>query len=406
MGNGPAGVSFKDINNYQRQFAARVKTELETQRPTAAGAVIDKQEEALAKDDVVSSQAIRDYAKENGWDTNELNAALAKYDGDQDGLVNEQEFDKLAGEMQDHEDRALVNEIYDEVQHRPPTDDEMTAMMAHIQRLRDARVEFERMKKILKGEESEDEGGAAPPAPGGSAAPSGGAPAASGGSPGASGGSPGASGGSPGASGGSPAASGGSPTGGESSGSSAPAAAAGPAQEASTATTAKAGQVPYINQYSDSNSNNGSNCGPTSMAMIAKAFGYGTNLSNGDLIATLGAAGGTTEAGTSWAGINAMAAKMGKPCQEHAPDAGWIKQQLEAGKLVCANGDYYSMAPHDASKRGQGGHYVAVIGMDANGNFLVNDPADKGISPKAYTADQLNAFMHGNKNGGQAFAIG
>lgn len=197
--------------------------------------------------------------------------------------------------------------------------------------------------------------------------------------------------------------------------SAAPGTPAASATEAPTgeAVTDKAGQVPYINQYQPSGNdgsytNGPSNCGPSSMAMIARAYGYGQGMSDAQLINHLGRMGGTTGAGTGVNGIAAMAQGMGKGAETRGPGANvdWIRQQLEAGKLVVANGDYYAMPPHDASKIGSGGHYVSVIGLDANGNFLVNDPADSGISPRAFTADQLARFISSNANGGYQVAVG
>lgn len=101
-----------------------------------------------------------------------------------------------------------------------------------------------------------------------------------------------------------------------------------------------------------------------------------------------------------------MAAKMGKNCVSNPGDPNWIEQQLEQGKLICANGDYFALPLHDASRTGQGGHYIAIVGVDGNGNFLVNGPADSSINGKAYTPAQFQAFLRGNSNGGQVFAIG
>ena len=74
--------------------------------------------------------------------------------------------------------------------------------------------------------------------------------------------------------------------------------------------------------------------------------------------------------------------------------------------MVVANGDYYAMADHNRAKIGQGGHYVAVVGMDASGNFLVNDPADANIKGRAFTPDELATFIKSNSNGGYQVAIG
>lgn len=171
--------------------------------------------------------------------------------------------------------------------------------------------------------------------------------------------------------------------------------------------------APYINQYhpdgeANGYTNGGSNCGPTSMAMIARAFGYGQGLTDAQLINQLGGFGHTTADGTSVNGIAAMAQAIGKTGDIHGPgpDTAWIAEQLRAGKLVVANGDYYAMGSHDRSKIGSGGHYVAVIGLDADGNFLVDDPADNGIRGRAFTPEALAVFIKSNNNGGYQIAIG
>jgi hypothetical protein len=87
--------------------------------------------------------------------------------------------------------------------------------------------------------------------------------------------------------------------------------------------------------------NGPSNCGPTSMAMIARAFGYGAGMTDAQLINHLGQQGGTSAAGTSVNGIVAMAQAMGKQGQIRGPgaNADWIREQLQQGKKVVANGD-------------------------------------------------------------------
>lgn len=174
--------------------------------------------------------------------------------------------------------------------------------------------------------------------------------------------------------------------------------------------SANAGKVPYINQYHPAGAANGytngpSNCGPTSMAMIARAFGYGNGMSDAKLINHLGRIGGTTSAGSSVNGIAAMAHAMGKNAQIRGPGANveWIAQQLKAGKYVVANGDYYAMPPH-ANGAKTSGHYVTVAGMDKSGNFIVRDPADQRVS--TITPQQLASFIRSNPNGGYQIAIG
>ena len=169
-------------------------------------------------------------------------------------------------------------------------------------------------------------------------------------------------------------------------------------------------KVPYINQYRPIGAENGysngaANCGPTSAAMIARAFGYGKGMSDAQLINHLGSIGGTNSNGTGVNGIAAMARAMGKSATTKGPgpDLEWMKEQLRAGKLVVANGDYHAMPPHQNESK-TSGHYVCVAGVDSNGNFLVRDPADSNV--KTITPAQMQHFLTSNPNGGWATSIG
>lgn len=169
-------------------------------------------------------------------------------------------------------------------------------------------------------------------------------------------------------------------------------------------------EVPNISQYRPAGAENGysngpSNCGPTSMAQIARALGYGKGMTDAQLINHLGSIGGTTSAGTSVNGIVAMARAMGKEGVVRGPGANveWMKEQLRAGKLLVANGDYYAMPPHQNEAR-TSGHYVTVAGLDANGNFIVRDPADLNV--RTITPAQMAHFINSNPNGGWCISIG
>lgn len=178
-------------------------------------------------------------------------------------------------------------------------------------------------------------------------------------------------------------------------------------------TTSKAGKAPYINQYSPAGASGGywngpANCGPTSMAIIARAFGYGKSMSDAALINHLGKMGGTSGNGTNVNGIAAMAKGIGKSAVTKGPGAqvDWIASELRAGKLVVANGDYHAMAPHINPNK-TSGHYVAVIGLDSQGRFLVHDPAwNNGGAPIALSRDQLATFIRSNPNGGWQISVG
>ncbi|MBM3275006.1 MAG: C39 family peptidase [Candidatus Sericytochromatia bacterium] len=169
-------------------------------------------------------------------------------------------------------------------------------------------------------------------------------------------------------------------------------------------------QTPYISQYSPAGrefgyTNGNANCGPASMAMVARAIGYGSNLNDAQLINYLGGVGRTGASGTSVNGIAAMAQTMGLAAEIRGsgPDTAWIAQQLTAGRYVVANGDYFAMAPH-ANPNRTSGHYVLITGRDAYGRFLVQDPADPDA--RAVDEQELAHYIRSNTNGGFQVAVG
>jgi hypothetical protein len=175
-------------------------------------------------------------------------------------------------------------------------------------------------------------------------------------------------------------------------------------------------QVPWISQLNPAGSEFGysnatANCGPASMAMIARANGWGTGLSDAQLINQLGAIGGTTADGTSINGIAAMAQAMGQKAEINGlPEVGaqgmlnWIDSSLAAGKSIVANGDFYSEPGRDSSQ-GPSGHYIDVVGKDESGNYKIRDPWSKEIT--TMSPQQLTTFLQNNPvNHGYAVAIG
>jgi hypothetical protein len=175
-------------------------------------------------------------------------------------------------------------------------------------------------------------------------------------------------------------------------------------------------QVPWISQLNPSGSEFGysnatANCGPASVAMIARAKGWGAGLTDAQLINQLGAIGGTTADGTSINGIAAMAQAMGQKAEINGlPEVGaqgmlsWIDSSLAAGKKIVANGDFYSEPGRD-SGQGPSGHYIDVVGKDESGNYKIRDPWSKEVT--TMTPDQLVNFLKNNPvNHGYAVAIG
>lgn len=169
-------------------------------------------------------------------------------------------------------------------------------------------------------------------------------------------------------------------------------------------------KVPWISQMSPAGAqfgyqNGPANCGPASMAMIARSMGYGANMTDAQLINQLGAIGGTTGEGSSINGIVAMAQAMGATAEINGPkaDLNWIDQQLAAGKSIVANGDYYSEPGHFGN--GPSGHYLDVVGKSADGNYIIRDPMDQGLT--TMSPAELTTFINNNPvNGGFCVAIG
>lgn len=141
------------------------------------------------------------------------------------------------------------------------------------------------------------------------------------------------------------------------------------------------GRVPEINQLgpagNDGNYWNGSsNCGPASLAMVARAVGWGGHLTDSQLVMEMFSRAGTTGDGTGVQAMASAAQSIGLNAQ-----IGWnttnvdqIAADLRAGKMVIANGDFYALGTPDRSNNRDSGHYVVIEGLDEGGNFIVNEP--------------------------------
>lgn len=185
------------------------------------------------------------------------------------------------------------------------------------------------------------------------------------------------------------------------------------ARTLSSRAPAPAGQglaVPYISQLSSSGGaddwNAQSNCGPTSMAMIARAFGVHPEWLDGTLVNWLGEQGGVGAAGAGWPQVQAMARAAGLSAGEpmYGDDLAWVRRQLAAGNLIAANGDRRVTLDHASFDDGvSGGHWIVVTGVLPNGNFSVLDPSTdcKELSP-----DELRRYFNTREGGGVALAVG
>jgi hypothetical protein len=177
-------------------------------------------------------------------------------------------------------------------------------------------------------------------------------------------------------------------------------------EETTTPSTGERYDVPYINQMSsdgwEDDWNASSNCGPTTMAMIAKGFGLGQGTSDGAMVNQLANSIGMGSEGVGYTGMQAMGEQLGLSSEVNAgSDVDWIRQQLEQGNMVAANGDrsvtlQNEDTPYASGSMG-GGHWIAVTGMTPEGNFIVKDPS---TTCRELTPDELSRFLATNDHGG------
>ena len=128
-----------------------------------------------------------------------------------------------------------------------------------------------------------------------------------------------------------------------------------------------------------------SGCGPTAMSMVVSQASNGkvTPTQMADLASRTGF---RDETGTNAGFIGFAGDTYGLQHQDaYNPSAEYIQQQVAAGNSVVLNG--YSNGSNNSAFT-KAGHYVVAVGMDDNGNILVNDPRGKEYS-RAYAPSEL-----------------
>jgi hypothetical protein len=149
-----------------------------------------------------------------------------------------------------------------------------------------------------------------------------------------------------------------------------------------------------------------SRCGPTSMAMVARGFHLGAGKSDAALIESLDRVDdGQVNRATAPAGIVRMAAALRLRATVHRGfDGAWVRRVLRRGSLVIALGRPRFLPQTEAHT---GGHYVAIVGVSANGDFIVNDPyrAASRSGRRYRVADGTLASFVRHKPNGRLFAI-
>jgi hypothetical protein len=149
-----------------------------------------------------------------------------------------------------------------------------------------------------------------------------------------------------------------------------------------------------------------SRCGPTTMAMVARGFHLRRRMSDAALIESLDRADdGQVNRATAPAGIVRMAASLRLHTKVYRGfDGAWVRRVLRRGGLVVALGRPRFLPQTEAHT---GGHYVAVVGLARDGEFIVNDPyrARSRRARRYRVADRTLASFVRHKPNGRLFAI-
>jgi peptidase C39-like protein len=150
-----------------------------------------------------------------------------------------------------------------------------------------------------------------------------------------------------------------------------------------------------------------SRCGPASMAMVARGFHLRPKLTDAALIDTLDRVDdGQVNRATAPAGIVRMAEALHLHAVMHPGfDGAWVRRVLRRGGLVVALGRPRFLPPTEAHT---GGHYVAIVGVARDGEFIVNDPyrATSRRGRRYRVADTTLASFVEHKPNGRLIAIG
>ena len=129
-------------------------------------------------------------------------------------------------------------------------------------------------------------------------------------------------------------------------------------------------------------------CGPTSMAMVLRSFGY--NVSPVDTVNwSLEHGYRTANSGTSWGYFPAIAKEYGLNTTELGKNGEAISNALAAGKPIIG-----TMGPGVFTK---GGHFIVLSGADQDG-IMVNDPSGSKGMERSNKRWPLSIFLKQGKN--------
>lgn len=149
-----------------------------------------------------------------------------------------------------------------------------------------------------------------------------------------------------------------------------------------------------------------SRCGPATMAMVARGFHLRSRWSDARLIDSLDRLDdGLVNRATAPAGIVRMAEALELRAVVHPGfDGAWVRRVLRSGGLVVALGRPRFLPPTEAHT---GGHYVAIVGVARDGEFIVNDPyrATSRRGRRYRVGDRALAAFVRHKPNGRLIAI-
>ncbi len=133
-------------------------------------------------------------------------------------------------------------------------------------------------------------------------------------------------------------------------------------------------------------------CAPTCMAMLARAYGLGSHLSDAELVMRLSRiAYASRGGGTDNAGLFKMAAHLRfKSARFSGENPEWMAKQLAQNRYIIASGNPYVLPGSERAGR-FGAHAVIVEGMDGDGNFLVKNPWN--IATHVASPRQMQKFL-------------
>ena len=151
----------------------------------------------------------------------------------------------------------------------------------------------------------------------------------------------------------------------------------------------------------DGHPNQTMNCAPATMALIERYLGPELLVSDRALVAALVRVAGTDRTGTGPDGIINMVHNLGlngavlgdwrllarhlRTVQHVVRDRGW---------MALAAGNTFAL-PWNQRPGMIGGHAIALVGVDAAGSFLVQDPGDTAPLVRTLTPLELARFIGG-----------